>query len=144
MKPGDCKYFTGAFQNEECDAGVNYRGLVGGDQFGWLTRLPCCPNGSRHNAEQAAKCDKYTGVTAEEAEAYNHERDREIEQIIINIKVIRPRIVEKHGQGIPSKTIVDSIDCPVCNAGTIKYSISSINGHIHAACNTNGCVRWME
>jgi len=36
------------------------------------------------------------------------------------------------------------LDCPVCKTGKLRYSRSSYNGHIHAACNTKDCVRWME
>ena len=34
--------------------------------------------------------------------------------------------------------------CPVCNAGTLRYSRASCNGHVHAQCSTEGCVAWME
>jgi hypothetical protein len=33
--------------------------------------------------------------------------------------------------------------CPVCQAGTLRYSRAS-NGHVHAGCTTDTCVRWME
>ena len=36
------------------------------------------------------------------------------------------------------------MDCPVCKTGKLKYSRSSYNGHIHAACTTVNCVAWME
>jgi len=34
--------------------------------------------------------------------------------------------------------------CPVCKTGTLRYSRSSYNGHVHAACTNESCVRWME
>lgn len=34
------------------------------------------------------------------------------------------------------------VDCPHCD-GKLKWSMAS-NNHIHAACQTSGCVRWME
>ena len=36
------------------------------------------------------------------------------------------------------------IPCPICKAGTLRYSRSAYNGHVHASCSTEGCVRWME
>ncbi len=37
-----------------------------------------------------------------------------------------------------------SMDCPICKTGSLRYSRDSYNGHIHAACSTPICVRWME
>lgn len=37
------------------------------------------------------------------------------------------------------------IDCPACgNTACLQFSRAGINGHIHAACRTEGCVSWME
>ena len=36
------------------------------------------------------------------------------------------------------------IDCPVCKVGKLRYSRAAYNGHVHAGCTTQGCVRWME
>lgn len=35
-----------------------------------------------------------------------------------------------------------TIECPVCK-GTLHYSISSYNGHIWGACETEKCLQWM-
>lgn len=37
-----------------------------------------------------------------------------------------------------------AITCPVCGKGSLRYSRAEYNGHIHAACTTDGCVGWME
>jgi len=34
--------------------------------------------------------------------------------------------------------------CPACGAGTLRYQRSPRNGHVHAACDTAGCVQWRE
>lgn len=34
--------------------------------------------------------------------------------------------------------------CPVCKTGKLRYSRSGYNGHVHAVCSTETCVRWME
>lgn len=36
------------------------------------------------------------------------------------------------------------IDCPVCKTGKLGYSRAGYNGHVHAGCTTENCVRWME
>lgn len=37
-----------------------------------------------------------------------------------------------------------SLPCPICLTGTLRYSVAGLNGHMHAACTTNDCMRWME
>lgn len=37
-----------------------------------------------------------------------------------------------------------NIACPVCLNGVLRYSRAAYNGHVHAACSTSTCVRWME
>ena len=38
-----------------------------------------------------------------------------------------------------------TIDCPVCDGKKmLQFSRAGYNGHIHAACGTDGCVCWME
>jgi hypothetical protein len=36
-----------------------------------------------------------------------------------------------------------SVQCPNCPDGVIRYSVASVNGHMHAGC-TKGCASWME
>jgi hypothetical protein len=46
-------------------------------------------------------------------------------------------------RGTPSNS--GTIDCPACNGvKTLRFSRAGYNGHIHAGCTTEGCVRWME
>jgi len=37
-----------------------------------------------------------------------------------------------------------SIACPACKTGTLRYSVAAVNGHMHGACTTENCARWME
>ena len=37
-----------------------------------------------------------------------------------------------------------SVKCPICVDGTLNYSVASVNGHMHTACSTKGCTRWIE
>jgi hypothetical protein len=38
----------------------------------------------------------------------------------------------------------DSIPCPICTTGRLYYRVAAYNGHMHAKCETEGCVSWME
>jgi hypothetical protein len=51
---------------------------------------------------------------------------------------------ERRGLG-KGKGGIGEVDCPVPGCGgKIKYSVSSYNGHIAAACSRKGCQRWIE
>lgn len=39
---------------------------------------------------------------------------------------------------------VGELKCPICKQGKLRYSIARSNKHVHAACTTATCVRWME
>ena len=41
-------------------------------------------------------------------------------------------------------SVVGVIACPICKIGKLQYSCASYNGHIHARCSTDTCVRWAE
>lgn len=95
------------------------------------------------------------------------ERDQEIEALFAGINTAREAIISdlslRHKQGDKtvqmngrSQSMYDEgdllnfisgageIDCPVCKAAKLRYSRSSYNGHVHAACMNDKCVRWME
>lgn len=57
-----CKHFTG-IQHAACKAGVNYRALIGGPDFGWAKYLPCLSD------PEAVICERREYPTPEEAEA---------------------------------------------------------------------------
>ena len=39
---------------------------------------------------------------------------------------------------------VGEMPCPMGCGGTLRYSVASYNGHMHAGCSTENCLRWME
>ncbi len=40
---------------------------------------------------------------------------------------------------------VGSITCPICGVvGALRFRRAASNEHVHAACQTPGCVQWME
>ena len=75
--------------------------------------------------------------TPEEIE--NHKQ--EVAKVLGGVMIARAAITAKEGK---KRGVAGRIDCPVCKTGKLSYSIAGCNGHIHAACSTKGCVRWME
>lgn len=68
------------------------------------------------------------------------QRESAFKTAIESIGKARSAIVAKHGK---NRGVAGEMPCPV-DGGTLRYSIASLNGHIHAACSNSGCVRWME
>lgn len=129
-----CKHYRGMHEKEACEAGIRFDSLAGHRQPGFFDSCPCFgPNGS--------KCDKAEYPTAEEMAAHEAEMKVRFE----NTGKARGAIVEHLGgpwkRGTPGSS--GKIDCPICG-GKLRFSRAGYNGHIHAACSTEGCVRWME
>lgn len=112
------------------------------------------------NWEQRGKCDKFELPSKEELEA----EEKEIEAFSANVFIarsaildeLRRRWLEKDNISAPADITnffqpqknyycgAGVMDCPICRTGKLSYSRSSYNGHVHASCNSSGCVRWME
>ncbi len=76
-----------------------------------------------------------TFLTLEQIEA----KEKEFEEAMSNILFARAAIIEDAGG---KRSVSGSVTCPKC-AGTLRYSVA-YNGHVHASCSTDGCLRWME
>ena len=138
MKSYPCKHFTGLMDHESCDVGVKYADVRVESTDGKGHSLPCLPKYNR----LGAKCDKCEFPTAEEIAAEQAELKKHMEEVI----KARDAIVEHLGgpwkKGM--KGSAGAIPCPVCEKGDLRFARFGYNGHIHAACSTNGCVSWME
>jgi hypothetical protein len=134
-KMARCVFFTGTHR-EVCEAGVNYRLLVGGPDFGWGTRLPCLSEFEPKSGDRAT-CDKCRMTTREEAEQEVAESDASYARVSACLTAIH----EKHGK---ARGLAESMPCPVGCGGTLRYSISGYNGHVHGQCSTEGCASWMQ
>ena len=77
-----CAHHTG-FRDAtgKCKAGVGYRELVGGPDYGWAARLPCLPN-SPLNKPPIAKCGKFRYPTTEEVDAREAEFKKMIKECL--------------------------------------------------------------
>ena len=123
-----CKHFNG-MQHKKCDAGVTYD-IAFGKEPGVFYRMPCFGAG-------CITCEHYCRQTPEELEAIEQQHKSSIERYV----KCRKAIVEKTGG---KRGVQGSIKCPCCEIGTLSFSVAGFNGHIHAACSTEGCASWME
>jgi len=124
-----CKHFNGV-QNKICKAGVNYDDV---------SPLPCFP---MTGGVKQASCEKKECWSAEEAEANFHEKERLTQQFFTALAAASEDAKKKgfkKGHGGQ-----DSLPCPVCKSGTLRYSVASYNGHLWGQCSTKGCVSWMQ
>lgn len=126
---GRCVHFTGV-QRDICEAGVKYA-----DVRGTTTRpfgLPCI-----QQYANGATCDKAKWPTREEAEAEEAEFEAAYARINACLKAIRVM----HGK---ARGLSDQMPCPTGCGGTLRYSISAYNGHVHGQCSTEKCASWMQ
>lgn len=118
-----CVHFTGV-QHKTCKAGVSYDSLPKGRVF------DACLS------SVDGICASLQRRTREQAEAEVREEELAIERVML----CRSAITDRHGA---ETRVRGQIECPTNCGGTLRYSIAS-NGHIHAACSTQECARWME
>lgn len=131
-----CKHYRAMSQHDTCEAGVLYETLKGLP----FDSRPCFRKGDE---PIRCGCDLVQFPTAEEIEAEEAEMRLRMEKTM----KARQAIVESLGgpwkKGMPGHS--GCIDCPACSkSDCLRFSRSARNGHIHASCLTDGCVRWME
>lgn len=139
-----CVHFTGLrgpgmVKHEACAAGVRYDDVT-------VDHAPMTYKDSSGTPHQSTKsrpchgrynhcgviCAKRETPTREAAEEHVREGDRMV-----------ANYVKARGAITASKKKSGSVDCPICTTGALNFGIAP-NGHIHAKCNTEGCVAWME
>lgn len=127
-----CKHYKGMHKKESCESGVLFSELPFYGTKEFHENCPC------FGPRTKELCDKVEYPTAEELA----EKEAWINARIEAIGKARQAIVAASG-GKPGAT--GYIDCPACDGvQSLRYSVSGYNGHIHAACKTDGCVSWME
>jgi len=125
-----CVHFTGV-QHSACEAGIAYADARGAG------KLPCL----REYAD-GATCDKAQFPTRDEAEAeYQAEETMYARHSLAHRAAHDDAKAKRFGKGQGG---ADSLPCPVCKTGRLYYRVAAYNGHMHAKCETDGCVQWME
>jgi hypothetical protein len=130
-----CKFFNG-IQHDFCRANVEYRKHFG-DQPGWAKHIPCLSD-----PDASITCDKAAYPTQAEATETVRRQDEMLNRvlnIIPKIKVHAKAKGIKRGHGG-----IGEMPCPSNCGGTVRYSVASVNGHMHAICSTPNCVSFME
>ncbi len=80
------------------------------------------------------------------------DQDAEFEAQLASIRTARAAIVAAIGPwrknppaGTSGIAQAGTITCPICGvAAALRFRRAASNGHVHAACQTVGCVQWME
>jgi len=134
-----CKHFNG-LQNTCCKAGVNYETVKTPKKAGGLN-LPCIPYTPfvEEGVEPSLLCQKYERHTIEEIEDEERMWKESAERTGKAIKAI----IDHAGKYVKGQGKQGVIECPTCK-GKLHYSRAGYNGHIHASCETVGCVRFMQ
>lgn len=125
-----CTHFTGV-QHDTCSAGLKYSEARGAG------KLPCL-----RDYADGATCPRAQFQTRDEAEKQAAQDDAAFARTMLAHRAAHDDAKAKHfgkGQGG-----ADSCACPVCEKGRIYYRVAGYNGHMHAKCETDGCVSWME
>jgi hypothetical protein len=131
-----CVHFTG-IQHDQCKAGISYNAVREGKTETTPFRFACF-----QDEAQGLVCEQARFPTREEAEAEKRADDAAFERVMKASRAAHDDAKAKRfgkGQGG-----ADSVPCPVCEKGRLYYRVASYNGHMHAKCETEGCVSWME
>ena len=135
-----CRHFSG-LRNKTCAKGVVYDEIDKDCRVAYRAGLPCF---KRDEEELAAlkgmtpgTCPHASFPTLEEAQ----ETEKEINAYFMNVALAR-KAIDEHSKG--KRGVAGVLECPICKAGQLRYTIAECNGHCHAGCSTKGCVQWME
>lgn len=121
--------------HDDCKAGVLFKS-VGGTPWKF-SALPCNLGAHFDDAAMIERCPKWVRTTREQAEKEYDELEAVWEK---TIKVIKAIALWRKKPPIGKQEV---IECPECK-GRLHLSQAAVNGHVHAKCETNGCVSWME
>lgn len=121
----------------KCTAGVDIAQLVPPGQFGGAYMLPCHDN--HHDTIQKAKCPKRLLPSDEEQAEIDAERERFAEECKRRLLLTLPLVAEVKDRGG-----VGESPCPVCESGTVAWSVADYNRHVRMRCSTDDCVNFME
>ena len=139
-----CRHYNGRgfVDGTHCRAGVPESKF--GPLSGAALRRPCVePNPMAHVRDRAGieviPCDQRSLYSAEERAKQKAEMDAAMNRVIVGLRIaskwrVRPK---------PTEDRHEIVECPECK-GKLHLSQSAHNGHVHGACETAGCMQWME
>lgn len=128
-----CVHFNGV-QNKVCKAGVEYDS-VGVRGCG----VPCL---RRVGKGAELDCDKRQWPTEQEVQDAVGSSRMASARMLAGLAAVSEDAKRRGlGKGHGGR---GDVACPVCEGGTIHYSVAGVNGHRHARCTTADCVCFME
>lgn len=136
-RAGVCIHATatiGPYERPSCGAGVVYRELVGSEP-GWAGRLPCHAV-RRHQETPPVPCAHRQEPTADQIAAWRSYVDAGFAKITEAARRVRAQHKE-------TGAFQGEVECPACGKA-LRWSMARSNKHVHAACETRGCVSWMQ
>jgi hypothetical protein len=138
-RPGDpgyaagwCIHYRSPSHHKDCEAGISFDAMTGTK----FDVRPCFLTDKGESKLGAAVCAHLRRPTPEEIAAHEIWIEERMNRTGVAMAAIHPFRKTHRGRR-------HEIDCPVCGAGKLHFSIAS-NGHCHAACTTKDCVSWME
>jgi hypothetical protein len=114
-----------------CEAGVQMEKWSGHGQ-------PCFLDKKGQSKPDALPCEFLRRPTAEEIAEHEKWSDARLKMMVVVMQAIQPWRQKHKG-----RSFGEVIECPACK-GRLHLSIAAYNGHVHAHCETDGCVSWME
>lgn len=139
-----CRHYNGRgfADGTYCRAGVPESTF--GETAGAALRRPCVePNPFAQVRDRAGiaiiPCEKRSMHTPEERAHIKAELDAAMRRTLSGLRIAS----EWRVKGIPQTSRHEVVQCPECK-GKLHLSQSSLNGHVHGACETDGCMSWME
>jgi hypothetical protein len=148
MNHGSCIHFNGV-QNKLCARGVAYQQFAPG--------IPCIKfieksarGGTFLEPGEVAAERKPWKYEGKPCPLYEEPSELEVQvdraEMMAAMEKTRAALKVASAWRVRPKPVCDrseTVECPVCN-GRLHLTQSSYNGHVHGACDTPGCVRWME
>jgi hypothetical protein len=136
MEKGVCRNYHGAGIGceKKCDEGIVLRLLVGGDDSGWISRLPC-----RKENFTTVVCEKYTDPTDEEVAEFEAMIKLRMEMMM----TVEPKVGEIK-KAHKDKDASGKFDCPICKDGVIEWHLCGFNNHMRLFCSTKNCISFVE
>jgi hypothetical protein len=135
-----CDHYNGVQMlgrsQKKCGAGIDpIYSFCDGNSFGWVNKAPCFSR----NAD-APICPQAKFPTPSEIAEREAKFNAYLEDFMNWMPKARDAIV---ALSKASKTNAGTIDCPKCKA-ELRWTLAPSNGHVHAKCQTEGCLQWME
>ena len=118
----------------KCAVGVAYDKWFGLK----FAQRPCFLTADGKSKPGAAVCDRIRRPTSEEIEAYENWVEQSWgRQLTVFDGIANWRKANK------GEDVYEVIECPACK-GRLHLRHYGVNNHVHGACETSGCVNWME